>query len=462
MAGKKNTITVLVFSILMLFAVHVFNTEARAEEWLAEINPNARMKALGSAGVALSDNLSLLYVNPGSMSHNPYGRLSLFYGNLSEGSHFTYLEYVYPFTASGSLGAGIEARIKDSSNYIQNYYFGFSFSLLKALSVGIAAESIIKKLSDDTAKAITLNAGFHIAMFKWLNLGITGENLLAPELEYSQSKTIETTSRKIKAGLNIYHADYFSFVADIYAQGFDSTEADLDITDSYGLEIRPDPALALRTGVTGGHMRFGFGLVSKNMDFDYAIVTEYDNIAHFFNIAYKFGMSPSRREIAVIEKEKALLQKEAELGKDGLYNEGLVLLNMGEAAAAMEKAEEYRETYGTDDRVEDLKREIDRWLNNVRKEKLGRAEDLKKDILVEFYHGRLDQARIKLANLKLLAPKYEDAYYLEYLLNASNLLEKGEYTQAEEELVNALKINPDSIEVRDLYNRLKEVMKLSE
>ena len=109
-----------------------------------------------------------------------------------------------------------------------------------------------------------------------------------------------------------------------------------------------------------------------------------------------------------------------------------------------------------------MEKDIEKWLNKVRKEKLGRAKDFKKEILTDYYQGNLEQALIKLANLKLLAPNYEDVDYLDYLLNAGVLLEQGKYKEAEEKLVKALQIDPDSQEVRDLYNRLREVIKLSE
>ena len=135
---------------------------------------------------------------------------------------------------------------------------------------------------------------------------------------------------------------------------------------------------------------------------------------------------------------------------------------MGEAAAADKKAAEYISLYGKDSQIERLQAEIDKWLNNIRREKMGKAQELKKDILKDFYLGKMETARVKLANLKLMAPNYEDSLYLEYLLNASEFLEQGMYAEAEKELVEALKIDPDSEEVKNLYDRLKEVIKLSE
>ncbi len=427
--------------VLFLFQCNVF-----ASEWLFEINPNARVKALGGAGVALNDSSSSLYINPGSMAYDPYGRLSLFYGNLSEGSHFSYMEYVYPFRRMGSLGVSVEARIKDNSNHIQYYSFGFSTKVFKGFFMGITAKAMAKTFEGEYTGGYGIDSGIHIAPFKWLNVGIKGENLIAPE---------KSSTRNIHYGFSIFHKRYFNLVTDIYAEDIEEKFSDMKITNVYGIELYPDPAFAIRGGIKDDHWCLGLGIISKNINFDYALVTEYDDIVHFFQCVYKFGLTLTR-------KEEELIRKDENIRKETLYFEGLKCLNMGEVAAAKEKVNEYIKKYGTDEKIESLNQDIENWLNKVREEKLGSAEELKKEILMDYYQGRLEQALIKHQNLKLLAPNYEEVYYLECILNAGVFLEQGKYMEAEEELIKALKVNPDSKEVEGLYNRLKEVIKLNE
>ncbi len=455
----------LVVLYVLIFAGCLSYADANSEngEWMSEINPSAKVKAMGGAGVAVKDNLSSLYINPGSMAFNPYGRMSVFYGSLNEGSHFGYMEYVYPFYATGSLGAGIEVRYKNSTNYMKVYSFGLSFRAAKSFFIGLNGRTLEKIFMDESSKGMGFNLGFHVVPVEKLNIGLKVENILAPKFEFKNSNITENYTRNIQAGISFMLKNYLNIVTDVYVENIAGENDDsISMELAYGMEICPDPALALRIGMKDNYLRLGLGIISRYINFDYAIITEYDDIVHFIQCTYKFGLAPNRKEIALAEREKNLLIKEEGLHKDTLYNEALIYLNMGEIAASNGLADEYIQKYGTDVRVQSLKREIGRWLNNVRKEKLGRSDDLKKDILKDYYQGRLDDARIKLENLKLLAPNYEGGKYLEYLLNAANYLESEKYNEAEAELIKALKINPDSKEVGALYSRLKEVIKLSE
>lgn len=455
------------FIIVQLFLQHNIFVEAKMQEqrydvfaknqnaeWMLEGNPNARLKALGGTGVALKDNPFGLFVNPASVVYPPHGRFSVFYGNLLDGVHFGYMEYVYPFSTWGSIGAGVETKIKDNSNYNQNYSFGFAVKFLKGFSLGVNAKAIMKTFKNEYVQDFGIDSGIHIAPFKWLNIGIKGENLKVPSLKYESLNITESFTRNFHAGISLFHRKYFNIVADLHAYDLEEKLGDKILKSSYGIEIYPDPAFAVRGGFKDDNLRSGLGIISKNINFDYAFVTGDKNIVHFFQFIYKFGLSPSR-------KEKELTEKELSINKETLYFEGLIYLNMGEIAAAKQKVDEYIKKYGVNDKIQGLSKDIQNWLNNMRKEKLGRSEELKREILMNHYQGKFRQARVKLENLKLLAPNYEDVSYLEHILNAADFLEQGKYIEAEKELIEALQIDPDSKEVKALHNRLKEVLKLS-
>lgn len=445
---------ILIFLVLFLLDSISFSKNQEIA-WLLERNPSARLKSLGGAGVAINDMSSSLYVNPAVMSYDPHGRLSIFYGYLPKASHFGYLEYIYPFSSFGSLGAGIESRIKNSENYQQNYLFGLALRPFKGFSFGLTGKVILKTFLNDYAEDFGLDAGAHITLFKWLNFGSKIENIKSPLLEYENIGLTEEASINLQNGINILNERYFNLIFDVYTIDMDEKFGSRKHLLNYGIEIFPDPALAIRAGNFEDKLRFGLGIVSRKMDFDYSLVTEYDDLVHFLQLTFKFGMTPSRKEVE-------LKKREEEITRESLYYEGLLYLNMGEVAAARGKVNTYKNKFGNDDKIMRLENDINRWLNKMREEKFGKAEEFKKDILKDFYQGNLEQAVIKLDNLKLIAPSYEGVLYLEHILAAGLLLEEGKYTDAEDNLINALKIDPDSKEVRDLYSRLKEVMRLSE
>ncbi len=188
------------------------------------------------------------------------------------------------------------------------------------------------------------------------------------------------------------------------------------------------------------------------MFFDYAY-TPGDEKLHFVEAGIRLGMSPSR-------KEKLLEEKSRQIEKDELYLEAVREFGTGRVAAADRKVSRYIENYAREERIIRLEEDIRNWLEKVRQEKMGRAREFEKEILTAYYREQIDKAFVLMDNLKLIAPQYEEALYLEHLLKARVLLEDGKYEQAEDELVEALKINPDSQDVRDLHRRLREVLRL--
>jgi tetratricopeptide (TPR) repeat protein len=441
--------------IQLSVCLYAFAAEDSDEAWLRRIVPNARIQALGGAGVAIKDNSSLLYVNPGSIAHRPYGNITVFYGNLNDSAHKGYVEYVYPFTSWGSLGASIEASSKNRNNYLQLYSFGLSLGFMRGVSAGITAKTIRKVLDDEAAQDYGVDAGVMISPFSWFNLGAKLENLRAPELEYENSQYVETLARNLQAGVNIFKAEYFNLTADVYAEDIQEENGEMSLEGAYGIEIYPDEALAIRGGIRGDYWTTGFGIISKNMDFDYALTTELEDMVHYLQFTYKFGVAPTR-------KEKELIEKAIEVNRETIYLEALKYFNLEDIASAIRKIDEYIEKYGRDSKINNLEQDIDNWLDKVRKENMGKADILKKEIMKDYYQGKLEHAIIKLNNLKLLAPNYESVEFLDSLLQAGIYLESGKYSEAESELIKALKMEPDSKEVIDLYNRLQEVMKLSE
>ncbi|MFC2091166.1 hypothetical protein ACFLTD_00145, partial [Elusimicrobiota bacterium] len=371
-----------------------------SDTWETVNNPNARVKALGGAGVALSDCNSPMAINPGMMAYDSYGRLSLFYGNLAEGSHFVYTEYVYPFTRWGSLGGAVEARYDTSTDdYMQFYSAGLGIMLFKGISVGFTGKSILKVLNDEKAQDFAMDAGVHISPFEWMNIGLKAENVIAPELTF-ESLT-EGFARSVRAGISLFHREYFNLVCDIYFLDIEEKYDTMSIKSAYGIEVYPDPAFAIRGGIKDDLWRLGMGIMSKHMNVDYTITSEDDKLIHFFQYSYKFGMSPSRQE-------EELSKKQENNEKEALYLESLKYLNMGEVAEARKQVVLYIEKYGKDQKITGLEDDIEKWLNKVRKDKMGLAAELKEEILTDYYHGRLEEARVKVENLQLIAPNYED------------------------------------------------------
>ncbi|MFW6172414.1 MAG: tetratricopeptide repeat protein, partial [Elusimicrobiota bacterium] len=368
--------------------------------------------------------------------------------------HHLYFQFVYPIQKAVSLGVGSELIYTDNKNHIEKYYFSGGLGLNKFIGLGITGKAVTGTKNGNYGENMGLDLGFYAKPLKWLDSGISVKNLNQPSIKYKDSGDADTLDREITGGVSLSYKEYLRFIVDLTVDNLAEQPKDIKYTDSYGIEVYPLKYAPVRAGVRNNEWSIGIGLISEKINFDYCYVKNEQGV-HYIQYMYKFGLPMPRRK-------EMLDEKEAKLKKDSLFNKGLRHFNMGEIAQAKKKADEYIKKYGNDEKISALVQNIQNWLNMQRKEKLGRAKELQKEILKDYYHGKIEQAFVKLENAELLAPNYEEIKYLRHLLNARVLLEEGEYKQAEQELVKALKFNPDSKEVKNLHNRLLEVMNLSE
>ncbi len=407
----------------------------------------ARSLALGGAGVALEDISMPISVNPGSISGSDYGRMSFFYGNLSGDSHTGVFEYTYPFLVRAALGAGVRGTYSDKENYSLNYLAGIGAEMFGGLGLGVAGRAVIDYTDGEYAEGFFVDAGINCYPFKWFGFGITGRNIVKPSEDAFSHITTD-----LRAGVSIINTPHLRVLSDFYFNDIAEEYGSSDMVNSIGVEISVHESLKIRTGVEEDTWGMGLSVGSRRLFFDYTYIPG-DEKLHFAEAGIRLGMSPSR-------KERHLEEQSKRIERDELYLEAVREFGAGRVASADRKVREYIENYGREERVIRLENDIRDWLEKVRQEKMGRARELEKEILKAYYREQIGRAFILMDNLKLIAPHYEEALYLEHLLKARVLLEDGKYEQAEDELVQALKINPDSRDVRDLHRRLREVLRL--
>ncbi len=288
-----------------------------------------------------------------------------------------------------------------------------------------------------------------------MNISAQVKNINSPVIEYGSSSSSFAPTMDGRAGISLCNSKFFNIVVDLYLMDIEEKKGAMRIEEGYGLELYPFSSLALRGGFTGDNWRAGLGIISRDVNIDYAYIDREEGFKHSIQYTIKFA---PLHDI----KEKELLMKEKMLKKDGLYNRARTEYNKEKIALASQSVQQYVEKYGEDKRVLELNTDITEWLNEKREKNMGRADELKKEILKDYYRGKINEAQRKLSNMKLLAPNYEGTAYLTHLIKARLLLEEGKYRESENELVEALKINPDGEEVIGLHKRLQEVLKLSE
>jgi hypothetical protein len=446
MAYNKNLILLLSVSCFLVKCTYAGNIRYSGSEL------SAYSLALSGAGVAVVNSSSVLGMNQAVNAYCDNSRLSLFYSNRFSEVHNMYSEFSVPFSHFASLAAAVFFSYSGSDEHSQVYSGSMALRLFRGLAVGGEAEALVDTNDGNYGEAYRFNAALHLAPYDGLGFGFRADNLNEPVMEYSNNSSSTSFPMSFTAGLSLEKKGYFLFSSD-YSFGLDP--ADTEGFFAYGIEIFPLSALSLRGGIADGEWSCGAGLKSGQYNIDYAYSPAESSRFHSFQVNFKLGRTPSR-----IEQELAM--KESELNRKEDYLDALRDYNRGDYMSAIKDIEEYRNKYGSDHLIEELDRDLDEMLDKIRKEKIGRAHELKREILVDFYNGNYNKANIKLNNLKILAPNYDQIEYLEHVFRANELIENGSFEEAEIELIEAMKMDPDSREVKTMYHRMKEVIRLSE
>ncbi len=415
---------------------------------------DARLSGLGGAGVALKNLSSSLEVNPGEMVKSDYSKFTVFYNNLENELHTGYSEYVLPLGSWFSIGAGTTLNFKDLDQFTQIYRFGASMDFFDRVSIGVSPNVRVKKTLDGSGEEFGIDGGALLSPFGWMDIGIAAKDINYPQMNFEQTGSTLTFIGKVQGGVSIFYPGYFNIVADIFVEDFKEEYGNYRINEAFGIEIYPFEGLALRGGFGADEWQMGLGITSRSVDLSYSYNSN-EKFEHSIQYTRKFGVAPSI-------KEKEIRDRVVKVGQDELYLKALTHYNKDEIARAIEKKEKYIQLYGEDDRILQFEQDIKYWLAKNRKERLEQAEKLENKVLEYYHKGLIEEAVNELDNIKVLAPAYSPIAYLEHLLKARVLLEEGKYEQAEQELVESLKINPDGEHVPALHRRLQEVLRLRE
>ncbi len=229
--------------------------------------PDARVEAMGGAGVALENTPFGPLYNPalsavgdersaGISYALPLGQSSIdsFYGVINTNA--------LPFDRNGS--AGISWQHYGSSLYSETCtYFSYSTTITGPVRAGVSAGLLERNSAKNlSGSAPGINAGLFATLSPYMNLGVSIFNLNRPEIRK------EKVPSTVFAGISCKPAD--NIVVNAVMEKQEKKDARLQT----GGEIRVWKFLSLRAGFTTGPSTFsgGAGLIFNNVRGDIALV----------------------------------------------------------------------------------------------------------------------------------------------------------------------------------------------
>jgi len=250
---------------------------------------SARILSLGNASAALTDEVSVMRVNPGALGFLPQkgiqASLSRLY-DLDELSERDVL-LAWPFR-SYTLGAGLYSFGK--SDYYQESLFNFTFAyrINHRLCLGTNLKYMQVSFSEEypNLSAFSMDIGSAYRINEKIQLGLAAINLNRPHLV----KNSDDISPNLALGMVLFPFPEVSLHLDLTYE--DRYKEQLH----FGQEIKLLKNLPLRFGIQTSPARYalGWGFVSDKLTFDYAYFNHSIlGNTHKVSFSYRWGRRDS-------------------------------------------------------------------------------------------------------------------------------------------------------------------------
>ncbi len=325
-----------VFPVLVLiFAMHwqlarADNYYGMANDYL-QYGAGARSLAMGGAYVALADDASAPYWNPGALTQIDEHQFLSMYAPFFEQTSYNFLSYVHPLRRLGALGisnvllhsGGYEEVTRkqgvigtNRSIFKNTIIISYANKVHERVSLGASLKLIHERVMRYSGNGQGVDLGILYQPLDALNIGLALQNVIQPEVTLRDDPDVYKINLKAGVALNAF-SKRLTMTADI------NKLVDEKAYFCAGLEVSPwekmsNPSLKrvdLRVGFN--HLQSftcGLGLKIKFFSIDYAFSSHDLGNLHKFALTFNWGN---------IYKASAnpILKTENTYGLDALTNE---------------------------------------------------------------------------------------------------------------------------------------------
>ncbi|MFA5859240.1 MAG: tetratricopeptide repeat protein [Elusimicrobiota bacterium] len=285
----------------------------------------ARALGMGKAYVAVANDATAGFWNPGGLAQVDRAELNVLHAFLWEGTVYDYAGYVVPTLKNGTFGVNaitllsIGGEGRDALNRVNNQTFIDSRLLAGGcyareigdwLSLGGAVNVLNSSLGQHSKLDMTIDAGALMKFFGGLTLGVNIKNMLVARLSGNSQDVL---SPVIRAGVAGHFWDNRMIAA------CDVEYRENTVVYYLGVEAAVFNLFKLRIGQSQQEVSAGFGINVFNMMLDYALGLHSLGGSHRMSLTMKFGGSV-KAELNK-QNEKARLELD-ELFKK-LYESGI-------------------------------------------------------------------------------------------------------------------------------------------
>ncbi|MCK5218756.1 PorV/PorQ family protein [bacterium] len=306
-----------------------------------ELGAGSRALALSGAFVAVADDVSSLFWNPGGLARIEQIEISAMHIELFFDTPYDFLGVAYPLLDWGTFALGA-VRVSTEGIILRNekagiidsgegsldrreFLIGFGREFPLGFQAGITVKIDQQRLLDESASGVGLDIGvlYHlpgeqfaqwsgIKAIDWKNLtfGLTLQNVIGSRLRINESADVLPLNYKAGIAYQYEHRDAFN-------QRFLVTGSWEKSTwragrPAMGLEYSIMDFAALRGGISSKAWTAGAGMQYAGARLDYALSGEALGLSHRFSLAYRFGTSVSEQRRIRATRRQAEIDRESE------------------------------------------------------------------------------------------------------------------------------------------------------
>jgi tetratricopeptide (TPR) repeat protein len=512
---KRFLFLICIVPLLFLHAGAFAQLETGGVDNIFSYGAGLRALGMGGAFIAMKNDPTLAYWNPGAMSFNQHKEVSFFGTRTIASSYYFSGFYTNPTVSFGTLSIGalglytngiqsydenaspITGARTDYLHYQLLISYGYNFKW--GFGVGASAKVEQMRITEYKGTGASFDVGvyYNPAKIPWLSVGAVVQDVYSTGIKLLDE--FEQSTRVYKAGLatNFYSGEQkntrISFALDgrFYNDNYNSGQKQFLYDLSFGTEVSFAESLSFRAGYHNftldslgqglpQGLSLGVGIRRWGVGIDYAVNFEDTDwqgpldLLMRLGISYRFGLSMEEKKAKIAEDIRRQIdegiRKVTETYEDKL-EELTVEYNQEKDRIIRQLDEKYEEKVSElDESLEESRQEINNLTTQLEEEKQALMEDLEQQyasqraaIESQFaeerstYEGQISRLQERFEEETSLSEKLlaDEAFKSQKYALGLQLYSDGEYDEALTEFETVARFDPDYLSVQEYINRTK-------
>jgi len=453
-------------------------------EYLLLFSPSARSLSMGGVSGTGAESL---YFNPSGLSDVLSKEFVFMRAGLPSGGEFVSAFFAVPTGVRRAFSIGYVSCGIDGAEWVDDYGFGnrgtfgdersaffagYAGALSRFINGGFTVKAVTQKIHTYEGTGFGLDAGMSFVKNKKIIPSFSLQNLIQPGIKLGKNGEEDKFPVNGRVSVVLRPFSDFNFVIDDVFENL-SPEKGEKMCNFYeaGMEYRVKEIIKMRLGYNPTNITGGVGINLGRVDFDCAVSLRETEELFTAGVVIRWGMMPNLWEKKLTDRELYLkdFSKNLEIEKKYVLDrEKKTLYRIDEMVEnRIKTAKRYIRYHEYEKASKEVETVLKIQPENEAAAKIGRGiasgrlkADLSAVLARQYYkNGDYQKALKKVKKAIKQNREHPTARFLEHMIMARIFIDKGNYYQAKEHLLEAFKIFPDDSECITLINGINGLLK---